>query len=121
MPTTGLEVRLTEGRERAEVTRFTKTLDEIVRALREIDRVYLRKGTRATWVMAALSHNPDRDELVVRLEARPRSSARSSEDMLKPVKALVNGAERLAEVAEVPEYFSPATVGRLGTWRRTHR
>jgi len=114
MPTTGLEVRLTEGRERAEVGRFTRTLDEIVRSLREIDRIYLRKGTRATWVMAGLSQDRQRDELIVRLEARPRSSERTAEDMLKPVEALVTGAARLAEVPEVPEYFSPTTVGRLG-------
>ncbi|WP_347268962.1 hypothetical protein [Paracoccus sp. (in: a-proteobacteria)] len=112
MPTTGLEVRLTEGRERAEVARFTKTLDEIVRSLREIDRVYLRKGTRATWVLADLKH--DHEELIVRLEARPRSSERTVEDMLRPVDALVIGAERLGEVAEVPEFFLPQTVGRLG-------
>src|SRR5689334_17470340 len=113
MPTTGLEVRLTEGRERAEVARFTRTLDEIVRSLREIDQVYLRRGTRATWVMADLSHDRSSDELVVRLEARPRSSERTAEDMLKPVDALVTGAERLSEIPEVPEYFSQSTVTRL--------
>ena len=43
-------------------TRF----DEIVKSLREIDRVYLMHGTRATWVLADLSH--DADDLSVRLE-----------------------------------------------------
>ena len=113
MTTTGLEVRLHEGRERAEVTRFTKTLDEIVRSLREIDRVYLMRGTRATWVMADLRH--DHDEMVVRLEARASTGARTAEDMLVPVMAFVAGAASLNEVAEIPRLFSPTTVERLAS------
>jgi len=113
MTTTGLEVRLHEGRERAEVTRFTKTLDEIVRSLREIDRVYLMRGTRATWVMADLRH--DHDEMVVRLEARASTSARTAEDMLVPVMAFVAGAASLNEVAVIPRLFSPTTVERLAS------
>jgi len=113
MTTTGLEVRLHEGRERAEVTRFTKTLDEIVRSLREIDRVYLMRGTRATWVLADLRH--DHDEMVVRLEARASTSARTAEDMLVPVMAFVAGAASLNEVAVIPRLFSPTTVERLAS------
>jgi hypothetical protein len=113
MATTGLEVRLTEGRERAEVGRFTRTLDEIVLSLREIDRAYLRRGTRATWVLADLDH--DQNELVVRLEARPSTRNRTVEDMLKPVDAFVDGAALLSEVPEVPEYFTSSTVTRLAS------
>ena len=111
MTTTGLEVRLHEGRERAEVARFTKTLDEIVRSLREIDRVYLMRGTRATWVLADLRH--DQAEMVVRLEARPSTHARPSEDLLVPVMAFVAGAASLSEIAEIPRLFTPSTVERL--------
>lgn len=111
MGTTGLEVRLREGRQRAEVSQFTKTLDEIVLSLREIDKVYLRRGTRATWVLADLSH--DKEDLVVRLEARPSPRSRPTEDMLVPVSAFVSGAEHLAEVAEVPRLFMPSTVERV--------
>lgn len=113
MSITGLEVRMHEGRERAEVGRFTRTLDEIVRSLREIDRVYLMRGTRATWVLADLAH--DRDEMVVRLEARPSTSSRRTEDMRVPATAFVEGAASLSEIAEVPRLFTPTTVGRLAS------
>jgi hypothetical protein len=111
MPTTGLEVRLREGRERAEVNRFTATLNEIVRSLREIDRVYLLQATRATWVLADLAH--DADDLVVRLEARLVPTTRELDDMLVPVRALVDGARMLQQEPAVPRLFSPATVSRL--------
>lgn len=111
MATTGLEVRLREGRERAEVGRFTRTLDEIVLALKEIDRVYLQRGTRATWILTDLNH--DGDDMVVRLEARPSSRKRPTDDMLVPVRAFVEGAARLNEVAEVPRLFSTTTVERV--------
>ena len=104
-------MRLREGRERAEVARFTKTLDEIVRSLREIDRVYLMRGTRATWVLADLSHQDD--EMVVRLEARPSPRQRTTQDMLVPATAFVSGAAQLSEVAAVPDLFLPTTVQRL--------
>ena len=111
MGTTGLEVRLREGRERAEVGRFTRSLDEIVLALREIDRVYLMRGTRATWILTDLDH--DGDDMVVRLEARPSSKKRPTDDMLVPVRAFVEGAARLSEAAEVPRLFTAATVERV--------
>ncbi len=111
MATTGLEVRLHEGRERAEVGRFTRTLDEIVLALREIDRVYLQRGTRAAWILTDLSR--DKGDMVVRLQARPSAQKRTADDMLLPVRAFVHGAERLNEVAEVPRYFTSKTVERM--------
>lgn len=111
MATTGLEVRVQHGRERAEVTRFTKTLNEIVQALREIDRVYLLRSTRATWVLADMRHQAD--DLVVRLEARLVPAQRAMEDLLVPVRALVEGAAELQVEATVPRLFAPATVSRL--------
>jgi len=111
MPATGLEVRLHEGRERAEVTRFTRTLDEIVLSLREIDHVHLLRGTRATWVLADLKH--EEDDLVVRLEARQVPSRRDWTDMLVPVAAFVDGAAQLREEAAIPPLFAPNTVRRL--------
>ncbi|MCP2192520.1 hypothetical protein LX14_000210 [Williamsia deligens] len=60
MVATGLEVTLHQGRERAEVSRFTRTLDGIVLSLREIDQVYLTRAPRATWVQADLKHRRDR-------------------------------------------------------------
>jgi hypothetical protein len=54
--------------------------------------------------------------LVVRPEARPQSSERTAEDMLEPVDALVTGAERLAEMPEIPR-FLPVVQTRVGVER----
>nr|WP_218681144.1 hypothetical protein [Rhodococcus qingshengii] len=111
MTTTGIEVRVRAGHERAEVTRFTKTINEVVLSLREIDRVYLERATRATWVIADLSNQSG--DMRVRLEARPHSMKRELRDMVVPADALVNGAVQLARVAEVPKLYMPNTVRRL--------
>lgn len=111
MAATGLEVRLHQGRERAEVSKFTRTLDEIVLSLREVDQVYLLRGTRATWVLDRVEHQ--RDDLVVRLGPRNVPSTRDVADMMVPVQALVDGAEVLQDRATVPELFAPKTVTRL--------
>lgn len=111
MTTTGLELRMHEGQERTSVSRFTTTLNEVVRSLREIDRVYLQRATRATWVMADLAR--EQNDMIVRLEARPSNGSRPSSDMLVPVDALISGASILHDQAEVPRLFMPATVERL--------
>ncbi len=111
MVATGLEVTLHQGRERAEVTRFTHTLDEIVRSLREIDEVYVEHQTRATWVLAGVQRRYS--NLVVRLEARNVPSKRDISDMLIPAVALVDGAKVLQTEAIVPRLFKPKTVNRL--------
>lgn len=112
MTATGLEVRLHEGRERAEATRVAKTLNEVVWSLQEIDRVHLLRGTRATWVMADMDRQ-DQD-LVLRLEPRNVPAKRDILDMLVPAEALVRGAHTLTEQPVVPELFAPKTVTRLG-------
>lgn len=111
MAATGLEVTLHQGRERAEVRRFTHTLNEIVASLREIDEVYKTKATRATWVLASVSHR--RANLIVRLEARDVPKKRELSDMLVPVQALVDGAKVLQRVPAVPHLFTAGTVGRI--------
>lgn len=111
MAGTGLEVRIREGRERAEVSQFTQTLNSIVLSLREIDQVYLLRGTRATWVLDDLTHV--QNDLVARLQPRNVPSGRNAADMMVPVEALVAGAEVLQATATVPELFAPNTVTRL--------
>ena len=101
MTATGLEVRLHEGRERAEATRVAKTLNEVVWSLQEIDRVHLLRGTRATWVMADMDRQ-DQD-LILRLEPRNVPAKRDMLDMLVPAEALVRGAQTLTEQPVVPE------------------
>lgn len=111
MAATGLEVTLHQGRERAEVRRFTHTLNEIVTSLREIDEVYIERATRATWVLASVAHR--RGNVIVRLEARRVPAKRELSDMLVPVQALVDGAKVLQREPTVPRLFTPATVGRI--------
>ena len=106
-----MEVRLHQGRERAEVSKFTRTLDEIILSLREIDQVHLLRGTRATWVLEHVEHQ--RDDLVVRLEPRNVPSGRDVTDMMVPVQALVDGADVLHLRATVPQLFAPKTVTRV--------
>lgn len=112
MTTAGLEVRLHEGRERAEATRVARTLNEVVCSLQEIDKIHLLRGTRATWVMADMDRR-DQD-LILRLEPRNVPGRRDLIDMLVPVEALVKGAIMLASRPIVPELFAPRTVTRLG-------
>lgn len=113
MRVTGLEVRLQEGRERAEVKRVAWAMREVVRSLQEIDHVYLLRATRATWVMADMTR--DEHDLILRLEPRRVPSDRSADDMLVPANALVNGASVLATDSVVPEYFAADTVKRMET------
>lgn len=105
-------MRVQEGRERADAIRVARTLTEVVHSLREIDRVHLLHGTRATWVMADMER--DAGDLVMRLEARLVPAGRDMADMLVPAIALVEGAETLRREAEVPKLFTPNTVVRLG-------
>ncbi|MGB2701488.1 MAG: hypothetical protein WBC31_14085 [Candidatus Phosphoribacter baldrii] len=112
MTATGLEVRVHEGRERAEAVRVARTLTEVVGSLHEIDRIHLLRGTRATWVLADMER--EAHDLVIRLEARLVPTGRDMADMLVPVLALVDGAETLQHEAEVPRLFAPNTVTRLG-------
>jgi hypothetical protein len=107
-----LEVRLREGRDRAELSQFTRTLDTIRLALLEIDEVHLARGTRATWVVDDVKH-VDHD-LVVHLRSRDKATKdRDVDDMMVPVQALLHGAETLQERPTVPELFVPATVRRM--------
>ncbi|MFI8773749.1 hypothetical protein ACIGKQ_16485 [Gordonia sp. NPDC062954] len=111
MATSGLEVTFHQGRERAQVMRFTHTLDEVVRSLREIDQVYLARAARATWVLASLDQRANK--LVVRLEASNVPNGRGVADMLVPAEAFVEGAETLQQIATVPRLFRPHTVTRM--------
>ncbi|MBB1482633.1 hypothetical protein H5392_02010 [Tessaracoccus sp. MC1865] len=108
---TGLEVRVHEGRERAEAKRVTNTVDQVLASLHEIDQMYLLRAVRPTWVMADM----DRVDqvLVIRLEAR-HQRRREMADLLVPAEALVAGARVLRELPEVPPLFAPRTVQRLG-------
>lgn len=110
--TTGLEVRVHEGRERAEVKRVTETLNDVVRSLHDIDQMHLLSGTRPTWVMADMGRHDD--DLVMRLEARQVSNGRPLDDVIIPALKLVAGAQQLHALAEVPELFTPDTVQRVG-------
>ncbi|MDN6429678.1 MAG: ADP-ribosyltransferase [Propionibacterium sp.] len=109
---TGLEVRVHEGRERAEVTRVTQTLTEVIASLHEIDRMHLLHGRRPTWVVAHMAR--DHQDLIIRVEARHVPDGRDYADMLVPAVALVAGAEVLKERPEVPKLFTPNTVTRVG-------
>lgn len=109
MAGTGLEVRLHQGRDRAELSAFTRALDEVRLSLREIDEVYLERAPRPTWVVEGLKE--DKHDLVVLLQARSELAKRSDLDM--PVRALVDGARVLQDEPTVPEYFPPRTVDRL--------
>ena len=113
MTALGLEVRLHEGRERAEATRVARTLNEVVSSLHEIDRVHLLRGTRATWIMADMDRQAE--DLVLRLEPRHVPTKRDILDMMVPVEALVRGATTLARQPVVPELFAPKTVTRIAT------
>lgn len=105
-------MRLRTGREGAEATRVARALNEVVWALRDIDKVHLLHTTRATWVMADM-HRTDQD-LILRLEPRRVPAARDPQDMMVAVDALVRGAATLAEQPVVPDMFAPKTVTRLG-------
>lgn len=105
MTASGLEIRLHEGRERAEAARVARTLNEVVWSLQEIDRVHLLRGTRATWVMADMDRR--QQDLILRLEPRNVSAKRDVPDMMIPAEALVRGATTLTEQPVVPELFAP--------------
>lgn len=112
MATSGLEVRLRAGAARAEVTRFTHTIDQVVLALREIDSLYVhRPPERAKWVVADLRR--DADILSVRVEAQS-GGKRPREDLLVSADVFVEGAQILQVKSEVPPLYSPQTVERVG-------
>ncbi|WP_369020307.1 hypothetical protein ABZ326_10825 [Streptomyces californicus] len=108
----GLEVRIRQGEERADVERFTHTLNRLVATLRVIDGAYTASAIRPKWVVAGLS-SEGRD-LVARVTARPdHRTKRSVQDMLMPVSALVRGVGLLAQEPEVPPFFVESAVTHL--------
>lgn len=108
----GLEVRIRQGEERADVERFTRTLNRLVATLRVIDGAYTASAVRPKWVVAGLSSQGQ--DLVARVTARPDQRAkRSVEDMLVPVSALVRGVGLLAKQPEVPPLFVERAVTHL--------
>lgn len=111
MTTTGLEVRLREGREKAAVHRFTRTLDDVVLSLREIDHLYLRRGSRPEWIIESLRH--EEADAVIRLEPRSSSRTRDLSDMQRPIDALLEGVQSLGEKPEIPKLYGPETVERI--------
>lgn len=111
MGANGLQVTLRQGRERAEIGRFTRTLDEVVLSLKEIDEVYLDRGTRPVWILDSVRTRGH--TLTIRLAPRDLPKKRELGDMLVPVKALVDGARTLEHEPSVPKLFQPATVSRI--------
>jgi hypothetical protein len=108
----GLEVRIRQGEERADVERFTRTLNRLVATLRVIDGTYTASAVRPKWVVAGL--NSEGHDLVARVTARPDQRAkRSVQDMLVPVSALVQGVGLLAQGPKVPPLFVERAVTHL--------
>jgi hypothetical protein len=106
-----LDVRISRPHnERVELTRLTKTLNEVRLALSEIDRVYVLRGRRPRWLVDSIRDNPD--ALLIRLTV-PASRGRDLGSMLAPAEALVSGVDSLQRVPEVPQYFTESTVERV--------
>ncbi|SFJ57507.1 hypothetical protein SAMN05216275_11039 [Streptosporangium canum] len=111
MSANALEIRLREGRDRVDLTRYTDTLAQVQHALNEIDHVFARQKTaRPEWIVQDLGH--DDQELVVRLTAR-ETPRRDYASLLASIHALVSGVEQLQETPEVPQYYTATTVERL--------
>lgn len=111
MTTTGLELRLREGSQKAAVTRFTKTLDDVVLSLREIDQLYFKHGSRPKWVIQSV--NQQHSESVIRFEPRSKSRTRDIQDMQVPIDLFVDGVRSLDDRAEIPKLYAPDTVKRI--------
>ncbi|MEP9391877.1 hypothetical protein ABLE94_06390 [Gordonia sp. VNK1] len=109
---------LRQGRERAEVARFTRTLDEVVRSLKEIDEVYVDRATRPVWILGGVRHSGN--SLIIRLTPREAPLKRELSDMLVPVQALVDGARTLEREPAVPRLFQPTTVNRIADLSAPH-
>lgn len=105
-----LELRIRSDAERVELARLTATLNQVRLALREIDHVYIFRGSRPKWVVDGIR---DQDHLLVIRLTASGARRRDPHTLLVPAEALVSGVETLQQVAEVPQYYTEATVERL--------
>ncbi|MDA8369797.1 MAG: hypothetical protein M0026_07980 [Nocardiopsaceae bacterium] len=117
--TTALEIRIVPDAEMAEFQRVQQVFTDLRSALDEIDRVYLPvRSPRPVWRL--LSLNSGDGEFRVRLTATG-TKRRPAADLLRPVKALVDGVAHLHDVPEVPRFYMANTVARIAHAGRVGR
>ncbi|MEU0492108.1 hypothetical protein ABZ249_22980 [Nocardiopsis sp. NPDC006139] len=109
---TALEVKIRPDRERPEVSRFLHIFHQLQNALQEIDHAYLMRGSRPVWRFG-LFDTDSQGVIVVRITASGIAAGRPRQDLLFPVRALVDGVEQLREAPRVPNYYFEQTVNRI--------
>ncbi len=112
--THALEVRVRQAAERVDMERLTRSLNALVAALRELDRASAAgELPNIVWVPRDLTY--DEPFFSVQLAARTGTAHPDPDSLLRPIDALLDGVQALAEAPELPAFYSGRTVGRLLT------
>ncbi|UUN28585.1 hypothetical protein [Streptomyces sp. FIT100] len=106
-----LEVRITPSHQRLDLQAYTSILSEVRKSLEEVDRIAIPARTpRMQWAIKDMSMRQD-----VRILLVPKviPNKRAISTLSVPTEGLVSGVRSLSRVAEIPAYFTDATVHRV--------
>ncbi|MFC7809974.1 hypothetical protein [Streptomyces olivaceus] len=107
-----LEVRIVPGHRRLDLQAYTSILSEVRKTLEEVDRAAIPTRTpRMHWAIKDMSM---RDEVRIILTPKEVPNKRAISTLSVPTEGLVSGVQSLSKVAEIPAYFTDATVNRVG-------
>lgn len=105
-----LEVRIRPSGRRLELSRLTSTLDQLRRALSDIDRAYSFQSSRLRWLIDDLQYQAHQVTIRVAPAESPR---RPIDSESAPARALVAGIKSLETTPAVPDYYSDKTIERI--------
>ncbi|MEU9780756.1 hypothetical protein AB0H92_07205 [Streptomyces phaeochromogenes] len=107
-----LEVRIVPGHRRLDLQAYTSILSEVRKTLEEVDRAAIPSRTpRMHWAIKDMSMH---EEVRIVLTPKEVPNKRAISTLSVPTEGLVSGFQSLSKIAEIPAYFTDATVNRVG-------
>lgn len=114
---TAVEVRL-EAADGVPARAYTTVVQQVTFALEEIDKItHPTPATRPYWSVTSTNWSASNGPLIVLTpDVDPRR--RSTEEISRPARTLVDGVLVLKDVPEIPEGFSESVIERITTMRK---
>lgn len=107
-----LEVCIVPSHQRLDLQAYTSILSEVRKSLEEVDRIAIPERTpRVHWAIKDMSMQK---EVRILLVPKTVPNKRAISTLSVPTEGLVSGVQSLSRAAEIPAYFTDATVNRVG-------
>lgn len=108
-----LEVRLNVSPDGVTPRAYTDTLVQVARSLEELDRIAeTDPKNRVAWFVSDTAWR--KTGPIVRLRPEARTVARTTEELLRPSRAFVEGIRSLHRAPAIPDDFTEGIVKRVG-------